>query len=146
MKKYLKIFLLLFCMLLSTIVASAHSGGTDSSGGHTNHSTGEYHYHHGYPAHQHPNGICPYKQSNTENYGNGSTGSGGSISGSNNSDDNSSAWVWFITGLAISSVCFVLLFINEKIKELPETLLGISNILLFIFVLITLSSLLALLF
>lgn len=33
--------------------ASAHSGNTDSRGGHRDHSTGEYHYHHGYSAHQH---------------------------------------------------------------------------------------------
>ena len=45
-------------MLLSTSVM-AHPGGTDSHGGHIDHSTGEYHYHHGYPAHQHTNG-CPY--------------------------------------------------------------------------------------
>ena len=32
---------------------SAHPGSTDSSGGHTDHSTGEYHYHHGYEAHSH---------------------------------------------------------------------------------------------
>lgn len=38
----------------------AHPGRTDSNGGHYNRSTGEYHYHHGYPEHQHPNGVCPY--------------------------------------------------------------------------------------
>lgn len=31
----------------------AHPGKTDSSGGHTDHSTGDYHYHHGYSAHDH---------------------------------------------------------------------------------------------
>ena len=36
-----------------TIVVSAHSGRTDSSGGHYNHSTGDYHYHHGSSAHDH---------------------------------------------------------------------------------------------
>ena len=51
-----------------SIAAHAHPGRTDSSGGHTDHSTGEYHYHHGYPAHQHSDtdgdGIldCPYRQ------------------------------------------------------------------------------------
>lgn len=39
---------------------SAHSGRTDANGGHHNRSTGEYHYHHGYPAHQHEDGVCPY--------------------------------------------------------------------------------------
>lgn len=38
-----------------------HSGGTDSQGGHYDHSTGEYHYHHGKPAHDHINGVCPYE-------------------------------------------------------------------------------------
>lgn len=37
-----------------------HTGGTDSYGGHTDSSTGEYHYHHGNPAHFHDNGICEY--------------------------------------------------------------------------------------
>ena len=39
---------------------SAHPGRTDSQGGHYDRSTGEYHFHHGYPAHQHVDGICPY--------------------------------------------------------------------------------------
>lgn len=64
MKK--KILALLLVALLPCSVAFAHSGGTDSQGGHTNHSTGEYHYHHGYSAHDHydmnGDGIkdCPY--------------------------------------------------------------------------------------
>lgn len=38
---------------------------TDSNGGHYDRQNGGYHYHHGYPAHDHPNGVCPYE--NTEN-------------------------------------------------------------------------------
>lgn len=38
-----------------------HSGSTDSQGGHYDHSTGEYHFHHGKPAHDHINGVCPYE-------------------------------------------------------------------------------------
>lgn len=58
--KFILLFLLL--LLISTgLTVNAHSGRTDSNGGHYNHSTSEYHYHHGYPAHQHPNGICPYE-------------------------------------------------------------------------------------
>lgn len=66
MKKILSLFLLiLFCF---PVASYAHSGGTDASGGHYNRSTGEYHYHHGYSAHQHPNGICPYDfNDNTDN-------------------------------------------------------------------------------
>ena len=47
--------------------AAAHPGRTDSQGGHTDRATGEYHYHHGYPAHQHEDRdgdgfkeYCPY--------------------------------------------------------------------------------------
>lgn len=47
------------------IVAEAHSGRTDSSGGHRDNKNasglGSYHYHcGGYPAHLHTDGICPY--------------------------------------------------------------------------------------
>ena len=44
---------------LSTTVF-AHPGRTDSNGGHYNRKTGEYHYHHGFEAHQHVNGECPF--------------------------------------------------------------------------------------
>ena len=54
-----------------------HQGRTDSNGGHYDHSTGEYHYHHGYPAHDHydmnGDGIvdCPYNfKDKTSNKGN----------------------------------------------------------------------------
>lgn len=49
------------CLILSFFSpASAHPGGTDEYGGHYNRSTGTYHFHHGYPAHQHTGGVCPY--------------------------------------------------------------------------------------
>lgn len=68
MKKAVLICALIVCLILPTVVlvAYAHSGRTDSRGGHTNHSTGEYHYHHGYSAHDHydmdGDGVkdCPY--------------------------------------------------------------------------------------
>ena len=54
------VFLIVCCLLLCLTVAVCHPGRTDENGGHYDHSTGEYHYHHGFPAHQHTNGICPY--------------------------------------------------------------------------------------
>lgn len=60
MKKLLVSFIFCICLLLSPSGSWAHPGRTDSQGGHYDLSTGEYHYHHGYPAHQHPNGVCPY--------------------------------------------------------------------------------------
>ena len=44
--------------VLFMIQSSAHSGGTDANGWH--YERGEYHYHHGYPAHQHVDVECPY--------------------------------------------------------------------------------------
>lgn len=55
-------------LVLLSLLAGAllHSGNTDGNGGHYDSSTGTYHFHHGYPAHQHrdTNGDgkpdCPY--------------------------------------------------------------------------------------
>lgn len=61
MKKSLIFCLSFICLFMFfSIVAVAHSGRTDSNGGHYDSSTGKYHYHHGYSAHQHKNGVCPY--------------------------------------------------------------------------------------
>lgn len=54
MKFFNKFFLALLCVALTvtlSISALAHSGRTDSNGGH--HDGDEYHYHHGHPAHDH---------------------------------------------------------------------------------------------
>ena len=55
---------LILCLVLTLVLlpcASAHGGKTDADGSHYDTQTGEYHYHHGYSAHQHPNGVCPYE-------------------------------------------------------------------------------------
>ena len=56
---------LAFALSLSTSTL-AHSGRTDSNGGHKDNKNvsglGPYHYHcGGHPAHLHDNGVCPYK-------------------------------------------------------------------------------------
>ena len=60
--------ILTICMIIMSMSMSAfaHSGKTDSSGGHKDNKNksglGSYHYHcGGYPAHLHTNGVCPYK-------------------------------------------------------------------------------------
>ena len=78
MKKIVSILLLITVLL--SMLAFAHSGRTDSYGGHWNHSTGTYHYHHGYSAHQHDDidgdGIvdCPFdfddKTNHNDSYNN----------------------------------------------------------------------------
>ena len=65
----LVLVLAVICMLAGCLMADAHSGRTDAKGGHYDRSTGEYHYHHGYPAHQHPNGVCPYENDVETNIG-----------------------------------------------------------------------------
>ncbi len=49
----------------------AHSGRTDSSGGHKDNKNksglGYYHYHHGYGPHLHTGGVCPYAVSPSSN-------------------------------------------------------------------------------
>lgn len=56
-----KTLLVVLCCILFIVPAAAHPGRTDADGGHWDSAAGEYHYHHGYPAHQHPDGICPYE-------------------------------------------------------------------------------------
>ncbi len=60
-----KIISIFIAVLLAAAPAYAHSGRTDSSGGHRDNNNvsglGPYHFHcGGYPAHLHPNGVCPY--------------------------------------------------------------------------------------
>lgn len=59
MKKIILFVLIIIIVLLP--LSLAHKGRTDSNGGHYDSSTGEYHYHHGYSAHRHINGLCPYE-------------------------------------------------------------------------------------
>ena len=67
-KRLLRVFITVLLLSFSfCLPVFAHSGGVDSNGGHYDSSTGEYHYHHGYSAHQHYdiNGDgtidCPYE-------------------------------------------------------------------------------------
>ena len=59
------LFLFLALSLSFSTLAFAHGGRTDEYGGHHDYNNvsglGSYHYHHGYEAHLHPNGICPYE-------------------------------------------------------------------------------------
>ena len=60
-----KIFAVVMTLALTLSTVCAHSGRTDSSGGHKDNKNrsglGSYHYHcGGYPAHLHNDGYCPY--------------------------------------------------------------------------------------
>ena len=74
-KKHISIIVLgMLALLMLPASACAHPGKTDKNGGHYDYSTGEYHYHHGYPAHDHPNGICPYDYDDKTNHDSKETG------------------------------------------------------------------------
>ena len=94
MKIIVKRLSIIICAILlivsSVTTALAHSGRTDSSGGHKDNKNksglGSYHYHcGGYPAHLHTNGYCPYKgnpQSSSSSTSSGSTSNGNTSVGS----------------------------------------------------------------
>lgn len=78
MKKILLLTLTILTILTTTIGAFAHSGRTDSAGGHKDNQNrsglGSYHYHcSGNPAHLHENGVCPYRSGGTASASTSST-------------------------------------------------------------------------
>lgn len=62
--KKILVFCMCICLSFSSFVSFAHSGRTDSNGGHHDYKNksglGDYHYHHGMGPHLHENGVCPY--------------------------------------------------------------------------------------
>lgn len=65
-------FFIIVLLIISSNTSLAHSGRTDSSGGHHDYQNksglGNYHYHHGYGPHLHNGGVCPYGGGYEENY------------------------------------------------------------------------------
>ena len=55
-----KLIIILVVIFTCSLCVYAHPGSLDENGGHYNKATGAYHYHHGFPEHQHTNGQCPY--------------------------------------------------------------------------------------
>ena len=123
------LIILLFCSLSSS--ALAHSGKTDARGGHYNRSTGEYHYHHGYSAHDHwdmdDDGDldCPYDFDDATNHSRGE--SSGKVYTSNISDNSSSdtkqterntvpSYAYWIIGILVF-IIFVMYFVIQSKNE-----------------------------
>ncbi len=71
-KRAARIISIILILVMSCTAGSfAHGGRTDSSGGHRDNKNvsglGYYHYHcGGYPAHLHPNGVCPYSGASSQ--------------------------------------------------------------------------------
>lgn len=113
--------LLLFLLLI--IAVSAHPGRTDGAGGHTDHSTGEYHYHHGYPAHQHTNGECPYDYDDKTNHSSDNV--------SVKSEDKELRAFWWITIILAIAAAIAILIIkiidNRTISELNSKIYHLKS-------------------
>lgn len=117
MRKNKKIILILFITLSVILIganAYAHSGRTDSSGGHKDNQNksglGSYHYHcGGHPAHLHTNGVCPYSSSSSSSKS--STSSSSSSSTSNSSSNKT-------TTKAPVNVSVTAIQINETINNI----------------------------
>lgn len=89
MKKIIAILIFLFVLGACAFPTLAHSGKTDSNGGHTDSSTGQYHYHcGGHPAHQHYGGVCPYADTPSYQKPGGESGSSSSTTPPPASEDD----------------------------------------------------------
>ena len=100
--KFSIVIVILVLISALALIVNAHPGNTDSSGGHYNKSTGEYHYHHGYPEHSHRDMDgdgkldCPYDFHDKTGQNSG-TSSGSGHSSSNKQptvSSNSSRSFW----------------------------------------------------
>lgn len=123
------IALLLSLLPLLAIPVSAHPGKTDSSGGHTNHSTGDYHYHHGYEAHEHYDKDgdgdldCPYdfddKTDHSSNKSESSNPSNNAHPNSTEASKNTSFFIpknFFWSFLLACIFCFFALVFVRKME------------------------------
>ncbi len=120
MKKIIFAGFIFSAVFLATFqIVFAHPGRTDSSGGHWDHSTGEYHYHHGYPAHQHVDDVCPYDFDDQTNHNEKKPPAGDSSgSSSGSSDSGKSSGNNFIE--EITYVFFIVVFIAFLCSALSD--------------------------
>lgn len=108
--KILSMLLITLSIISTGINAYAHSGRTDSSGGHKDNKNksglGSYHYHcGGYPAHLHTNGICPYSSSS---------------SSSKSSTSNSSSSVTKTTSIIPTTIVATGIKIDKSVTSMKE--------------------------
>ncbi len=108
------------CILLGAMcnITFAHSGGTDSKGGHKDKNNvsglGSYHYHcGGHPAHLHTNGVCPYSSSSSKTTSKSSSSSASTKSTSSTTYSSGEAKKVVPSIIEAESV-----EINEVIKEM----------------------------
>lgn len=114
--KILSVLLIVLSLISIQINAYAHSGRTDSSGGHKDNKNksglGSYHYHcGGHAAHLHTNGVCPYSSSKS------SISSSSSSKSSSNTSSSSSSKTTTTTTVP-STIHVTGIQINESINSI----------------------------
>ena len=92
-KKIKLISLIILIIISMGVNVFAHSGRTDSRGGHKDNKNksglGSYHYHcGGHPAHLHTNGVCPYSSSSSSSKSSTSSSSSSKSSSSTSSSSS----------------------------------------------------------
>lgn len=137
----MKISRFIFIGLIISIIASfsvstvAHSGKIDGAGGHYDRDSGDYHYHHGYSAHEHSDmdgdGVkdCPYNFNDKTSH---------SITTNNADGDdnvpiaNSNVPTWiifFILVMAITSIAMIGIIITKckKVNEQQTEIIRLNS-------------------
>lgn len=136
MKRFLS-----FCLIIMILISPvfSHSGRTDENGGHN--GPGGYHYHHGYPEHQHADGICPYNFDDKTGQNSGTSMSGTKSDNSrvqgnsipvkqNPSISGKLVFLVVLAFLFLLFACNCLAYLHEKIKyslqykDIPPTTLA----------------------
>ncbi len=120
--KIISILLIALSVISIGITTYAHSGKTDSSGGHKDNKNksglGSYHYHcGGHPAHLHTNGVCPYSSSSKKTTSSSSKGT--TTSSSSNTKAKTTTYKETKTTTP-STVAVTSIQINENIESMDE--------------------------
>lgn len=125
--KVKKISILLIALSIISIGVNtyAHSGRTDSSGGHKDNKNksglGSYHYHcGGHPAHLHTNGVCPYSSNSSSSKNSTYSSSSSKSSSSTSSSASSSSSSTKATSTVPTTIVATDIKINENVISMKE--------------------------
>lgn len=146
MKKNIIVPIFIFIVAnLLLVIAFAHGGSTDFRGGHYDRSTGEYHYHHGYSAHDHydmdGDGIvdCPYNFDDKTDHSNNGDAEGNKTdkfyesangsSSSENVDTQKELSFWDVVVMILEIIGFSIL-ISSQSAFLCWMIVGIIKIII----------------
>ena len=130
-----KVLAILAAVILTVTAVSpvyAHQGRTDDNGGHWDYSSGTYHYHHGYPEHQHydmdGDGIldCPYEFDDKTGQNSETSGNSGNGASKNEDVDKFLLYMGLITAVAVIVVLAVKL--KKSHERLADNKIKISEL------------------